>query len=88
MQIQKRIPPSLKTVNPIFWAAFLFLLLAIDAPAQTAKFVAQKTSFKEKDRGDMPRTLARKFKRDAARLALRLEEKKEDLRYQNQYLSE
>jgi len=34
-------------------------------------------------RDDIPRRLLRKFKRDAARLALRMEADKEDLRYQN-----
>ncbi|MEM9820935.1 MAG: hypothetical protein AAF985_07675, partial [Bacteroidota bacterium] len=32
---------------------------------------------------DIPKRLVRKFRRDAARLALRLESKNEDLRYQN-----
>lgn len=35
---------------------------------------------------NIPQNIARKFKRDAARLALRLEGEKEDLRYQNVYL--
>ncbi|MEL6635228.1 MAG: hypothetical protein AAFW73_13140 [Bacteroidota bacterium] len=53
--------------------------------AQSAQMVAQKTFERPSSttQGDMPIALARKFKRDAARLALRLEEKKEDLRYQN-----
>jgi len=36
-----------------------------------------------KDESSFTKSLARKFKRDAARLALRMESKNEDLRYQN-----
>lgn len=42
-----------------------------------------KSSDDSKDRVSIPKALTRKFRRDAARLALRLESKKEELRYQN-----
>lgn len=42
-----------------------------------------QTSKKEKGKQAIPKKLTRKFKRDAARLALRMESKQEDLRYLN-----
>lgn len=85
MQIQHKI--SLKAASSftvqVFLAAFLFLYTPVDSTAQRAQFVAQSNSQLNREGTEVPRTLARKFKRDAARLALRLEEKKEDLRYQN-----
>lgn len=59
-----------------------FLLLSGLSVAWTqspkAVFVSQKFQ-----QNEVPKRLARKFKRDAARLALRLEAEKEDLRYLN-----
>jgi hypothetical protein len=56
----------------------VFSVLCVDLPAQqaTAQFVHIK-----KGQSDIPKSLQRKFRRDAARLALRLEAEKEDLRY-------
>lgn len=60
----------------------LLLCLSLSFPliGQTPKatFVNQKSA-----QNDIPKSLERKFRRDAARLALRLEAEKEDLRYLN-----
>lgn len=51
---------------------------ALIGQAPKATFVKQNSS-----QNDIPKSLERKFRRDAARLALRLEAEKEDLRYLN-----
>lgn len=65
-----------------FFYLSLILLLSISLPAigQTPKatFVSQTGIH-----NDIPKSLERKFRRDAARLALRIEAEKEDLRYLN-----
>ena len=43
----------------------------------------EKSSVYTEQEGTIPRRLSRKFRRDAARLALRMESNKEDLRYLN-----
>ena len=75
--------PLLLTMLMVF--AFLFSNKANsqgDSDAQASKLfpnsVAEKTTIQS-----IPKKLIRKFRRDAARLALRLESKKDDLRYQN-----
>ncbi|MEM1319960.1 MAG: hypothetical protein AAGG75_06855 [Bacteroidota bacterium] len=64
----------------------VFSLSSGSAPmlAQSAQPVlASNAGEEEKLRSEIPKRLMRKFKRDAARLALRIEAKAEDLRYQN-----
>ncbi|MEM1121595.1 MAG: hypothetical protein AAGJ18_14185 [Bacteroidota bacterium] len=60
---------------------FFSFSLPFSLPGQvpTAIFVKQENTFQN----DIPKSLQRKFRRDAARLALRLEAEKEDLRYLN-----
>jgi len=53
-----------------------FLLSSIVVHAQTTDWTAFESA------SDMTKSLERKFRRDAARLALRMEAEKEDLRYQ------
>lgn len=66
---------------PTFWVLLLFCLgWQINLPAQTPKAVLVK---QHSTINDIPKSLERKFRRDAARLALRLEAEKEDLRYLN-----
>lgn len=71
--------------NPIFIKT---CLLAVGFAAISA---AAFPSFLNKNRGgetsgDLPKEIARKIRRDAARLALRLESDKEDLRYLSAYI--
>ncbi|MEL6924152.1 MAG: hypothetical protein AAFO94_08900 [Bacteroidota bacterium] len=61
---------------------FVGLLLFLAGALVHTSVLAQE-SFVTLERDDIPRRLLRKFKRDAARLALRMEADKEDLRYQN-----
>lgn len=56
----------------------LSLSFAVQGQAPKAIFVKQNGV-----QNDIPKSLERKFRRDAARLALRLEAEKEDLRYLN-----
>lgn len=68
----------LKALPPLL--LLLFFSLVIDSPvlsAQSATFVSTTAA------NEIPRSLERKFRRDAARLALRLEAEQEDLRYLN-----
>ena len=51
-----------------------------DAVTQTQAVLVSKTKF---GNTDIPKSLERKFKRDAARLALRINAEREELRYQN-----
>lgn len=67
----------------IYYRTFLLTILfsffgfaSINAQIPTAQFVSQKEVI-----NDIPKNLERKFRRDAARLALRLNAEKEDLRY-------
>jgi len=67
-----------KTLPPLL--LLLLFSLVIDHPtlsAQTATFVSTTAA------NEIPKSLERKFRRDAARLALRLEAEQEDLRYLN-----
>jgi len=57
-------------------------ILCLNGQNTTADFV-NNTGNSANVSNEIPKTLSRKFRRDAARLALRLEAKKEDLRYQN-----
>lgn len=67
--------------NLTFYCAFL-LCISLSFPligqAPKATFVKQNGV-----QNDIPKSLERKFRRDAARLALRIEAQKEDLRYLN-----
>lgn len=71
-----------------FWffhhTAFYCLLLCIGFPL-VVQAQAPKAIFVKQNgvHSDIPKSLERKFRRDAARLALRLEAEKEDLRYLN-----
>ena len=68
----------LKALPPLL--LLLFFSLVIDhsvLSAQTATFVSTTAA------NEIPKSLERKFRRDAARLALRLEAEQEDLRYLN-----
>ena len=68
----------LKALPPLL--LFLLFSLIIDhtsLSAQTATFVSTTAA------NEIPKSLERKFRRDAARLALRLEAEQEDLRYLN-----
>ncbi|MFK7808154.1 MAG: hypothetical protein AB8F74_10180 [Saprospiraceae bacterium] len=74
-----------------FGAALFFCFLVNDTSLFAQKTetllasnVAIQKSYKEQN--SIPKSLQRKLKRDAARLALRMEAKKEDLRYQNIFI--
>ncbi|MEM6319350.1 MAG: hypothetical protein AAF960_16885 [Bacteroidota bacterium] len=69
------------TTTTFYSTVLLLLAFPLLLPAQTAQpiFVKQHTTYQN----DIPKSLQRKFRRDAARLALRLEAEKEDLRYLN-----
>jgi hypothetical protein len=60
------------------------LLLAQEAELLLASAV--EAGVRKKEQNSIPKTLERKLKRDAARLALRMEAEKEDLRYQSIYI--
>lgn len=64
----------------LYCTCFLCLALSYPLSSQppTALFVKQSSL-----QNEIPKSLERKFRRDAARLALRLEAEKEDLRYLN-----
>lgn len=67
------------SIKNIAFLPFLFCLCSsftLEAQTPAAQFVSQKTIS-----NDIPKSLERKFRRDAARLALRLSAEKEDLRY-------
>ncbi|MEM6964615.1 MAG: hypothetical protein AAF573_07620 [Bacteroidota bacterium] len=74
------------------WNFLLVILLSwttVNLSAQTANAVFVKGDVKaaRSNEGEISRKLERKFKRDAARLALRMEADKEELRYQNIIIS-
>lgn len=75
-----------------FSLAFLLLFSVAYAQEDLAMLVSNhngepskkvKSSKKKDSQNSIPKKLTRKFKRDAARLALRMESKQEDLRYLN-----
>lgn len=74
-----------------FWVLSIFLVCmfcTLDVKAQSEEVIMASNIVKKKrkdkpSRSEIPKRLVRKFRRDAARLALRMEAKQEDLRYQN-----
>lgn len=79
-----------KQVSIIFLAILLSLIVDVKLVSGQgeADIMASNVPIKRKDSRsntavEIPKRLTRKFKRDAARLALRMEAKNEDLRYQN-----
>ncbi len=68
---------------------FSFCWVSISLTAQSPNLLLAKgdTPKAKTSKGDLSRKLERKFKRDAARLALRMEADKEELRYQNIIIS-
>lgn len=68
----------------ICFLAFVgLLILGGDLTAQNPKAVFTSYSSQDSKDEELPKMLSRKFRRDAARLALRLEAENEDLRFQN-----
>ncbi len=72
---------QLKAVGFLLLAC-LFVGADLNAQSPKARFVSNSTT-SVTAREELPKMLSRKFRRDAARLALRLEAKNEDLRFQN-----
>ena len=68
---------------------FLLCFASINLGAQkpNTQLANSEVKSKKKNGGELTRRLERKFKRDAARLALRLEAGEEELRYQNIIIS-
>ena len=64
-------------------AVFCLTFTQLIAQQNPALAMANSTTFHPRQNVTPSRTLMRKFRRDAARLALRLEANNEDLRYQN-----
>ncbi len=65
---------------------FLYILLFIGLSAALETVAAQQarfTSSGSEELSEVPRRLDRKYRRDAARLVLRMQSKEEDLRYQS-----
>ncbi len=73
---------NLKTALIILIFAFLPIVGKTHCNLLTSPMPVNLSVFEPPDQ-TIPNKLARKFRRDAARLALRIESKKEDLRYQN-----
>ena len=73
MRIQKK----------ILLLCFIGNTICLTAQSPKAVFVKAETQISRTTNVEVPRKLERKFKRDAARLALRIEAEKEELRYQN-----
>ena len=80
---------KLNSKTPFFKMVFIFVITIISFHAQAQgdevkaipEFPVVKSN--KNNQQAIPKKLVRKFRRDAARLALRMESKKEDLRYQN-----
>ena len=66
----------MRTLKNIMLLSFCLINMAIFAQST-------KGLLAEKEATELSKKLERKFKRDAARLALRMEADKEELRYQN-----
>lgn len=67
-----------------FFALAISIFLLLSGSTLMAQGKAQFVSFKNDDgQTEIPKRLERKFRRDAARLALRLNAEREDLRYQS-----
>lgn len=68
-----------------------FFILSVSLPISSSHTQQARpvlASFDIDKTNEIPKRLVRKFKRDAARLALRMESQKEDLRYQNINISQ
>lgn len=74
--------PFLTMIFIVFFSFFSINGNAQGDMLEAAPFTT-KVNFNPKADQEIPKKLTRKFRRDAARLALRIESKKEDLRYQN-----
>jgi len=80
---------NLKSEIPILKVMFIILLAFFSVHGKTqgdmlsASLPSSIITFNKKAGPSIPKKLTRKFRRDAARLVLRMESKKEDLRYQN-----
>lgn len=71
------------SLNPLI--VILILLFSLTSVAQQSSLV--RTVSNETNQVEIPKRLERKFKRDAARLALRMNAEEEDLRYQSIVIS-
>ena len=75
-----------KNITLLFFASLVLLPMKAQDAMQVHTDWAL-TSFTSTHTTDLPKSLVRKFKRDAARLALRMDAQQEDLSYQNILIS-
>ncbi|MFT5800931.1 MAG: hypothetical protein ACI956_000736, partial [Nonlabens sp.] len=82
---------TINSLSNSIWAILVIVLLSSPSAlfAQEASTLLASADLIKKvieKQTNIPKSLQRKFKRDAARLALRMEAKKEDLRYQSIFI--